>query len=83
LGLLLGALELPFGSWTGTLDVADTNRRACSWYVVVRPDMGHGSAGLGWKGAATRLSEDFGFDAVVFDVNYLGDVIFMSYQRCT
>jgi len=53
------------------LDAADTNRRTCSWYVVVRPDVEHGAAGLSGKGPVTT-SEDFGFDEVVFDVNYLG-----------
>ena len=42
-----------------------------SWYIVVRPDVECGAAGLGGKGAVTT-SEDFGFDEVVFDVNYLG-----------
>lgn len=51
LGLLLGALKLLFDSWSETLDSNDLSRRAWTWYVKVRPEVEHGAAGWGNKGA--------------------------------
>lgn len=50
LGLLLGALELLFRSWVATLSKEDLDRKAWGWYVRVRPDVAHGTAGWGGKG---------------------------------
>ncbi|KAH9871789.1 hypothetical protein J1614_006046, partial [Plenodomus biglobosus] len=50
LGLLLGALELLFRSWVATLSREDLDRKAWGWYVCVRPDVAHGTAGWGGKG---------------------------------
>jgi hypothetical protein len=50
LGLLLGALELLFDSWSTTLNKEDINKRAWGWYVRVRPDVESGVAGWGGKG---------------------------------
>ncbi|KAF2007091.1 hypothetical protein P154DRAFT_517504 [Amniculicola lignicola CBS 123094] len=50
LGLLLGALELLFQSWSDVLSKDDLDKRAWGWYVRVRPDVEHGVAGWGSKG---------------------------------
>ncbi|KFY11664.1 hypothetical protein V492_04333 [Pseudogymnoascus sp. VKM F-4246] len=50
LGLLLGALELLFGSWVEHIGADELDRRAWSWYVQVRPEVESGAAGWGGKG---------------------------------
>ena len=50
LGKLLGALDLVFKSWAGTLDAKELDRKAWSWYIRVRPDVADGVAGWGGKG---------------------------------
>jgi hypothetical protein len=50
LGLLLGALDLLFGSWVEHIDRNELDRRAWSWYVQVRPEVESGVAGWGGKG---------------------------------
>jgi Uncharacterized protein family UPF0029 len=50
LGLLLGALDLLFGSWADHLSREELDRRAWSWYVQVRPEVESGVAGWGGKG---------------------------------
>ncbi|KAI8937115.1 hypothetical protein NX059_006329 [Plenodomus lindquistii] len=49
LGRLLGALELLFRSWA-LLSKEELDSRAWGWYVRVRPDVAHGTAGWGGKG---------------------------------
>ncbi|KAH6605852.1 ribosomal s5 domain 2-type fold [Trichoderma cornu-damae] len=56
LGRLLGALRLLFASWAGVLGRGELDRRAWSWYVAVRPDVGAGPSGWGEKGTL-RLSK--------------------------
>ncbi|ORX92713.1 hypothetical protein BCR34DRAFT_608745 [Clohesyomyces aquaticus] len=51
LGLLLGALELLFHSWSSILSKDDLDKRAWGWYVRVRPEVESGVAGWGGKGA--------------------------------
>lgn len=53
LGLLLGALDLLFSSWSDHLSREELDRRAWSWYVQVRPDVESGVAGWGGKGEVT------------------------------
>ena len=50
LGLLLGALELLYQSWTTVLSKEDLDKRSWSWYIRVRPDVAQGAAGWGGKG---------------------------------
>lgn len=50
LGRLLGALRMLFASWAGTLSRDELDRKAWSWYVLVRPDVEAGPAGWGAKG---------------------------------
>jgi len=50
LRLLLGALELLFGSWVEHISRDELDRRAWSWYVQVRPEVESGVAGWGGKG---------------------------------
>lgn len=50
LGLLLGALELLFESWTPILTQEELDKRAWGWYVAVRPNVEPGVAGWGEKG---------------------------------
>jgi hypothetical protein len=50
LGLLLGALELLFDSWSSVLSKEDLDKRAWGWYVRVRPEVEAGVAGWGSKG---------------------------------
>jgi len=50
LGLLLGALDLLFGSWADHISREELDRRAWSWYVQVRPEVESGVAGWGGKG---------------------------------
>ncbi|OCK76662.1 hypothetical protein K432DRAFT_407980 [Lepidopterella palustris CBS 459.81] len=56
LGLLLGALDLLFQSWSSTLDKTELDKRSWAWYVRVRPDVETGVAGWGGKGNV-KLSE--------------------------
>lgn len=49
LGLLLGALDLLYQSWSQVLGKEELDRRAWSWYVAVRPDVAAGAAGWGEK----------------------------------
>ncbi|KAI9051162.1 hypothetical protein LZ554_005264 [Drepanopeziza brunnea f. sp. 'monogermtubi'] len=56
LGMLLGALDLLFGSWVDHLSREELDRRAWGWYVTVRPDVAGGVAGWGGKGEV-KLSE--------------------------
>jgi hypothetical protein len=50
LGLLLGALDMLFGSWAEHISRDELDRRAWGWYVQVRPDVDSGVAGWGGKG---------------------------------
>lgn len=50
LGCLLKALDVVFESWSASIDPAELDKRAWSWYVRVRPDVEHGVAGWGAKG---------------------------------
>jgi hypothetical protein len=50
LGLLLGALDMLFGSWRGHVSSQELDRRAWGWYVGVRPEVADGKAGWGGKG---------------------------------
>jgi hypothetical protein len=43
LALLLGALEILFGSWHGKVSAHELDSKAWSWYVQVRPDTGWGA----------------------------------------
>ncbi|KAI9771708.1 MAG: hypothetical protein M1840_001924 [Geoglossum simile] len=56
LGLLLGALDLLYGSWSCVLTREELDRRAWGWYVNVRPDVETGVAGWGGKGEV-RLAD--------------------------
>ncbi|KAF8867148.1 hypothetical protein BDZ45DRAFT_710161 [Acephala macrosclerotiorum] len=56
LGLLLGALDILFGSWVDHLSREELDRRAWSWYVAVRPEVESGVAGWGGK-AQVKLAE--------------------------
>lgn len=56
LGLLLGALELLFRSWSSTLSKDDLDKRTWGWYVRVRPEVEAGVAGWGGK-ANVRLAD--------------------------
>jgi hypothetical protein len=51
LGLLLGALELLYKSWSEVLSNEDLDKRAWGWYVRVRPEVAQGAAGWGGKGS--------------------------------
>ena len=55
LGLLLGALDILFGSWVEHLSRDELDRRAWGWYVKVRPEVESGVAGWGGK-AEVKLS---------------------------
>lgn len=50
LGLLLGALDLLFGSWVDHISREELDRRAWGWYVNIRPNVDAGVAGWGGKG---------------------------------
>jgi hypothetical protein len=50
LGKLLGALRMLFASWAGAVSRAELDRKAWSWYVLVRPDVEAGPSGWGAKG---------------------------------
>lgn len=50
LGLLLGALEMVFGSWVAHIGRDELDKRAWAWYVQVRPEVESGAAGWGGKG---------------------------------
>ena len=50
LGMLLGALDMLFRSWSDALSGGDMDRRAWSWYCAVRPEVEAGAAGWGGKG---------------------------------
>jgi hypothetical protein len=50
LGLLLGALDLLFGSWVNHISREELDHRAWGWYVNVRPNIEAGVAGWGGKG---------------------------------
>ncbi|KAF2111787.1 hypothetical protein BDV96DRAFT_499026 [Lophiotrema nucula] len=50
LGLLLGALDLLFKSWSSVLSKDDLDKRAWSWYTRVRPEVASGVEGWGGKG---------------------------------
>lgn len=50
LGMLLGALDMLFSSWSQWLSKEELDRRAWGWYVAVRPDVQGGIAGWGGKG---------------------------------
>jgi hypothetical protein len=50
LGLLLGALDMLFGSWVEHLSRDELDRKAWNWYVQVRPEVESGVAGWGGKG---------------------------------
>ncbi|KUJ20473.1 uncharacterized protein LY89DRAFT_666143 [Mollisia scopiformis] len=50
LGLLLGALDMLFGSWVDHITREELDRRAWGWYVGVRPEVEAGVAGWGGKG---------------------------------
>jgi len=50
LGLLLGALDLLFGSWVQHISRDDLDRRAWIWYTEVRPEVEPGVSGWGAKG---------------------------------
>lgn len=50
LGLLLGALEILFESWTPVLSKEDLDKRVWGWYVRVRPEVEPGVAGWGGRG---------------------------------
>jgi hypothetical protein len=56
LGLLLGALDLLFGSWASTLDAEALDKRAWNWYMGVRPAVENGVAGWGGKGEVKLAS---------------------------
>lgn len=56
LGMLLGALELLYQSWSQVLSKEDLDRRAWGWYVRVRPEVASGQAGWGGKGIV-KLSD--------------------------
>jgi hypothetical protein len=56
LGLLLGALDMLFGSWKDHISKEELDRRAWGWYVQVRPEVESGVAGWGGKGKV-KLSE--------------------------
>jgi hypothetical protein len=49
LGLLIGALEMLYDSWAGTLDPADMDKRTWQWYVAVRPAVADGVEGWGGR----------------------------------
>lgn len=49
LGLLLGALDLLYQSWSQVLGKEELDRRAWGWYVAVRPEVATGAAGWGEK----------------------------------
>lgn len=53
LGILLRTLDIVFSSWADTLDKAELDRRAWSWYVRIRPEVQNGIAGWGGKGTVT------------------------------
>jgi len=50
LGILLGALDMLFGSWAGHISHDELDRRAWKWYCQVRPEVESGVAGWGGKG---------------------------------
>lgn len=56
LGLVLRALDLVFESWLPFLGREELDKRAWLWYLAVRPDVEHGIAGWGGKGAV-KLSQ--------------------------
>lgn len=50
LGLLLGALDVLYASWNGSVSSKDLDNKAWGWYVRVRPSIPHGVDGWGAKG---------------------------------
>ncbi|KAI9864332.1 MAG: hypothetical protein M1813_003252 [Trichoglossum hirsutum] len=50
LGLLLGALDSLYSSWSHVLTKEELDRRAWGWYMNVRPEVEAGVAGWGSKG---------------------------------
>jgi hypothetical protein len=50
LGLLLGGLDMLFGSWVEHLGRDELDKKAWAWYVQIRPDVEGGVAGWGGKG---------------------------------
>jgi hypothetical protein len=56
LGKLLGALDIVYKSWAGTLDTNELDRRAWQWYIRVRPTVPDGVAGWGGK-APMKLAD--------------------------
>ncbi|KAH0553033.1 hypothetical protein GP486_006770 [Trichoglossum hirsutum] len=50
LGLLLGALDSLYSSWSHALTKEELDRRAWAWYMNVRPEVEAGVAGWGGKG---------------------------------
>jgi hypothetical protein len=56
LGMLLGALDLLFGSWDQHISRDDLDRRAWIWYTEVRPEVEPGVSGWGAKGPV-RLTQ--------------------------
>lgn len=59
LALLLGALELVYESWSGTLTDEELDKRSWSWYMQVRPSVESGTAGWGGKNEL-KLSDILG-----------------------
>jgi hypothetical protein len=49
LGLLLGALELLYDSWSATLTPDDLDKRTWNWYAAVRPAVADGVEGWGGR----------------------------------
>jgi hypothetical protein len=56
LGMLLGALDMLFQSWSSSLSPTELDNRAWNWYVQVRPSVPDGVSGWGAKGEL-RLSD--------------------------
>lgn len=50
LGLLIGALEMLFGSWVEHISREELDRQAWSWYAQLRPEVSDGVSGWGAKG---------------------------------
>jgi hypothetical protein len=50
LGMLLGALDLLFKSWSTSLNPTELDSKAWNWYVQVRPSVPDGVSGWGAKG---------------------------------
>ena len=48
--MVLKAIEIVLSSWKDTLTSDEMDRRAQSWYALVRPDVAQGQAGWGQRG---------------------------------